>query len=69
MNKQNKIFYLITVLDFLLLILLTFISLRFLVNKWQKAQAVNPEILAQYNITPEVDKFLQSVKKSKKNNP
>ena len=68
MNYQ-KAFYLISIFTFLGLLLLTIISWRFLGGEWRKVQEVNPEILAQYNITLEVDKFIQLVKELKKNNP
>jgi len=65
MNYQ-KSFYLITTITFLLITLLGAISFRFLNNQWQKSQQVDPEILAQYTISLEVQQFLDLVKKLKK---
>jgi hypothetical protein len=37
-----------------------------LVSQWQKSQEVDPEILAQYTISLEVEEFLDLVKRLKK---
>ena len=64
--NYKKQFYIIIIFIFLLLILLGVISFRFLNSQWQKSQQVDPEILAQYTISLEVEQFLNLVKKLKR---
>lgn len=55
----RKTLYLIIIFDFLILVLLTAISFRFLSGQIKKTKQVRPEILAQYNIVLEVSRFLK----------
>jgi len=62
----DKKYLFIVVVDVLLLIFLALISFRFLTTQVRKTKEVNPEILAQYTLSLEVDEFLELVEKIEK---
>ena len=62
----KKIIQTIIVFDFLLLILLGVMSFRFLTSQLKRSKEMDPEILAQYKISLEVDQFINLVKELKK---
>jgi hypothetical protein len=61
--KLEKGFLMILIIDVLALVLLTAISLRFLSTKIRKTKEIRPEVMAQYTLTLEVDKFLKLIEK------
>jgi len=62
----KKIIQAIIVIDFLLLALLGIMSFKFLSNELARSKEMDPEILAQYETTLEVNQFLDLVKQFQK---
>lgn len=66
--NYKKTIQIILIIDFLFLTLLGVVSFKFLGEQLRKNQEMDPEILAQYNITLEIDKFLNLVEQLEKYN-
>mgnify|MGYP001089166160 CR=1 FL=1 len=64
--NYKKIIQIILIIDFLLLTLLGVVSFRFLTDQLRRSQEMDPEILAQYEISLEINQFLDLVKRLKK---
>lgn len=62
----KKAFYMIIIVDFLLLSFLSLVSFKFLSHNWKKSKEVEPEILAQYNVSLNIEQLKKLTKELKK---
>jgi len=62
----KKIIQIIVIIDFLFLVLLGVASFRLLSKELKRGKELDPEILAQYNITIEIDRFSDLLKQLRK---
>ena len=63
--ETRKIFYMVVVVDALLMALLLAVSVRFLTDQWRRSNEIEPEIMEQYSVSLEVEEFLELVKQLK----
>ena len=64
--EYKKAFYMIVVVDFLLLSFLCLVSFKFLSGNWKKTKEVEPEILAQYNVSLDIEQLKKLTQELKK---
>lgn len=64
--EYKRIHYLIMIVNFLALVFLAFLSGQFLWGQYRKTKEVDPQIMAQYQVNLEVEKYLEILKKIKK---